>query len=64
LYSSIVIALSLTVCTQATWPREEPAEPLAHQATAPRVGWLSTGMLSWLAALRQFEALPQWTPCQ
>ena len=59
-----MIAPSLTVWTHATWPRDEPAEPADHQATAPRVGLLSTGMLKDLAAFFQFEALPQWTPCQ
>jgi hypothetical protein len=57
----MVIAPSPTTCTQATWPREEPAEPAAHQATAPRVGLLSTGTPADLAALFQLEALPQWT---
>jgi hypothetical protein len=61
LYSSIVIAPSPTTWTQATCPRDEPAEPAAHQATDPRVGWSSTGTPAALAAAFQLEALPQWT---
>jgi len=64
LYSSIVIAPSATVCTQATCPRDDPADPAAHQATAPRVGLSSTGMSSAEAAFFQLEALPQCWPCQ
>ena len=58
----MVIEELSTAITHATWPREEPGEPMAHQATAPTLGVPSTRTPESTAACFQIAASPQWWP--